>query len=387
MKRITSIDAVRGFVMIIMALDHVRDLMHQSSLSDSPTNLATTTPLLFFTRWITYLCAPIFVFLAGTSAYLTLQRRGDRKVYRSFLARRGLVLLLVEFTLVNWALFFDPSFHTFLFEVIATIGTGFLILSLLLNWSPRRIAILGLVILGLHDLVSLVPASVGSPVRPVLNFLFSLGAYPLGSSTALVMAYPPVPWLGILLLGFGTGPWFAKPPEVRARRFTRTGLLALVAFGLLRWSNFYGDPVPWSVQKSGIYSFLSFLNVAKYPPSLCFCLVTLGCMFLLLALAEYQQHRVTRVLCTYGRAPLFYFVVHFYLIHTLLLVLLLAQGIAPGRWEFATGSFGRPRNIISGIPLGAVYLVWIAVVAAMYLPCAWYARYRAAHARGLLRYF
>jgi uncharacterized membrane protein len=385
MKRILSIDITRGIVMVIMALDHVRDLMHIHSIDGSPSNLSTTTPLLFFTRWITYLCAPIFVFLSGTSAFLSLHHKKDVTKARSFLLKRGLWMLVLEFTIVNFGMFFDLGFHLMMFEVIATFGFGFIILSLLLKCSTRTILIIGLLIIFCHDLFSFLKLSPG-PVTQVITSLFTLNAIPLSQSRVFFIAYPPIPWLGIMLVGFATGKLFLMDAVQRGKILLLVGTGALLLFITLRFTNYYGDPAKWTTQKSGVYTFLSFMNVSKYPPSLLFCLVTLGIMFLILFLAERTRNWLSEFAIVYGRVPLFYFIVHFYFIHLLLLVILSAQGFHWNQFDFASGTFGRPKGVTSGIPLWAVYLVWAGVVLILYKPCTWYWKYKATHNFWWLRY-
>jgi uncharacterized membrane protein len=379
MKRVFSIDFARGVVMIIMALDHVRDMIHINSITQSPTDLSTTSPALFFTRWITYLCAPIFVFLAGTSAYISLKNKGNLLQSKRFLLSRGLWLILLEFTLVNFGLFFDPRFHTLIFEVIATIGFGFIILSLLLKLKPKNIALIGLAIIFLHNLLSFIPFNNGSTIKTIYSLLFSLTAFPVASHTTFVMAYPPIPWLGIMLVGYATGKLFELPEAKRNTIFFRIGCAALLLFIILRFINIYGDPVHWSFQKSAVFTFLSFMNVTKYPPSLLFCLVTLGIMFLMFVLGEKMKNKWMNIASVYGKVPFFYFLVHFYLIHILLIALLFLQGFHWHDLDFASGTFGRPKGVQSGIPLWAVYLIWISVVIALYKPCPWYGKYKAAN--------
>jgi uncharacterized membrane protein len=386
MKRIYSIDFTRGLVMIIMVLDHVRDLMHTGSVTHSPTDLSTTTPILFFTRWITYLCAPIFVFLAGTSAYLSFKRKSNVTESRKFLLKRGGWLILLEFTVVNFGLFFDPGFHTLIFEVIAAIGFGFVMLSLMLRLSLKTICITGMVIIFCHALVSLIPLPTGSTANMILSLFFNPGASMLTSAHAFVMAYPPIPWLGIMLIGFATGKLFELNVSERKKIFIRIGFAALGLFVILRFINVYGDPSPWSHQKNAVFSFLSFMNITKYPPSLLFCLITLGMMFLILAAAENAKGRVQAIPIVYGKTPLFYFIVHFYLVHFLLVILLLLQGFHWADLDFASGNFGRPKGAASGIPLWVVYLVWIAVVAVLYKPCVWFGRYKSEHKYWWLKY-
>jgi uncharacterized membrane protein len=385
MKRIYSIDIVRGIVMIIMALDHVRDLMHVSSITQSPTNLETTTPMLFFTRWITYLCAPTFVFLAGSSAYLSVRKSSNILSSRRFLLKRGVYLVFLEFIIVNFALFFDPAYHTLLFEVIAAIGFGFIILGLSINASPKTIGIMGLLIIFFHELVLMLPLPGNSLIKTTLSILFAQGAFPF-SNRVFVMAYPPIPWLGIMLVGYASGKFFERPVEQRKSLFIKIGLSALCLFIIIRYLNFYGDPIKWTIQKSNVFTFLSFMNIAKYPPSLLFCLVTLGIMFIMLALAEGARHQLVKIAAVYGKVPLFYFIVHFFLIHLIMLAMLFMQGFHWEQMDFASGSFGRPKGLHSGVGLWAIYLLWIGVVVLLYWPCKWFGNYKAKHRQWWLKY-
>ena len=372
--------------MVIMALDHVRDMMHISSVTQSPTNLETTTPVLFFTRWITYLCAPAFVFLAGTSAYLSNKKKNSIQLSRGFLLKRGLYLIVLEFVVVNFALYFDPGFHTVIFEVIAAIGFGFIMLGVLLKASLKTIGIIGLVILFGHNLVAFIPFANGSTLKSVVSLFFSPGAFPLSAGSVFVMAYPPVPWLGIMLTGYASGKFFELPVEKRKRLFIRIGSFAILLFIGIRFVNIYGDPAKWSSQKTGLFTFLSFMNVTKYPPSLLFCLVTLGIMFLLLALAETPMNKPGKIVSVYGKVPLFYFLIHFFLIHLMMVALMFLQGFSWSQMDFASGTFGRPKDVQSGVQLWVIYLIWIAVVIILYKPCLWYGNYKATHKQWWLKY-
>ncbi|KFF06250.1 DUF1624 domain-containing protein [Flavobacterium reichenbachii] len=385
MKRQPSIDIVRGIVMIIMALDHVRDLLHIDSITQSPTDLATTTPLLFFTRWITHLCAPIFVFLAGTSVYLSLQNNNNIAQTRQYLLKRGFWLIVVEFTIFNFGLFFDIGFHTLLFEVIAAIGFGFIILGLLLKIRSKILGIIGLIIIFCHNLLPLIPFAENSILKAVLSPFFSPIVIPF-SGRAFIMGYPPIPWLGIMLVGFATGKFFALEEEKRKKLFVKIGLGTLGLFIAIRFINIYGDPVLWATQKDAVFTFLSFMNVTKYPPSLLFCLITLGVLFLLLAFAEQFQNGIKKVALGYGKVPLFYFIVHFYVIHILTLIMLFSQGFNWTQFEFASGTFGRPKGLESGLSLWAIYLIWIFVVALLYKPSKWFGKYKTEKQHWWLRY-
>jgi uncharacterized membrane protein len=371
--------------MIIMVLDHVRDLVHVNSVNQSPTDLATTTPILFFTRWITYLCAPIFVFLAGVSAYLSFEKKANRSETRKFLFKRGLWLILLEFSIVNMGLFFDAGFHTLIFEVIAAIGFGFIILALLLQLSGKTICVIGLAIIFCHGLLPLIPMGSASTVKTILSLLFDPGAFAILSNRVFIMGYPPIPWLGIMLVGFAAGKLFGLPDSKRKNIFIRIGVGSLLLFVLIRFINIYGDPSIWIYQKTALFTFLSFMNVSKYPPSLLFCLITLGIMFLILAFSE-RQNQLTRIVTVYGKVPLFYFVIHFYFIHILLLIILLFQGIHWSEMSFSSGNFGRPKGIESGLHLWAVYLIWIIVVIALYIPCKRFGKYKSSHSYWWLSY-
>lgn len=298
---------------------------------------------------------------------------------RKFLLKRGLWLVLLEFTLVNFGLYFDPGFHNFLFEVIAAIGFGFIMLSLLIKFPVKSIAIIGLLIICCHNLLPLIPFSEGSVVKAILMPFFGVVGFPLSSQTTFVVAYPPVPWLGIMLVGFASGKLFELPGAKRKMLFVKIGSGALLLFAVVRFVNIYGDPSLWSAQKDGVYTFLSFMNVTKYPPSLLFCLVTLGIMFLILAFAEQMQNNAAKILTVYGRVPLFYFLVHFYLIHLIMVAVMFIQGFHFADMDFASGGFGRPKAVASGLQLWAVYLIWVGVVVVLYKPCAWFGKYKAAH--------
>ncbi|MBF4506043.1 DUF1624 domain-containing protein [Flavobacterium sp. JLP] len=385
MKRLPSIDIVRGIVMIIMALDHVRDLMHIDSITQSPTDLATTTPLLFFTRWITHLCAPTFVFLAGTSVYLSLKNKNNLQETRQHLLKRGLFLLLLEFTVFNFGLFFDIGFHTLLFEVIATIGFGFIVLSFLLKVRSQILGSIGLVIIFCHNLLPLIPFSENSVLKTILSPLFGPVVFPF-SGRVFIMGYPPIPWLGIMLIGLAAGKFFEMAEERRKKIFIKIGFSAIALFAIIRFINIYGDPALWAVQKNALFTFLSFMNVTKYPPSLLFGLITLGIMLLLLAFADQFNNGIKRVTSVYGKAPLFYFIVHFYVVHILTLIMLLIQGFNWSQFEFATGTFGRPKDLESGVALWAIYLIWIFVVILLYKPCEWFGNYKANNKYWWLRY-
>ncbi|MGK6351145.1 DUF1624 domain-containing protein [Parapedobacter sp. DT-150] len=384
-QRLISIDFTRGIVMIIMALDHVRELIHVNAAQD-PTDLATTTPMLFLTRWVTHLCAPTFVFLAGLSVYLLRRKHTGRAQTRKYLLTRGLWLVILEFTLVNFGMFFDVTFSVLLFEVIAAIGAGFIILAFLLPLGSKTVALLGIIIIACHEAFALIPFGDHSLIKTLLQPLFVPSVFPVTSVGVFVVGYPPIPWLGIMLAGYGIGPLFERPSGTRKRVCLQIGIGALLLFVIVRLINGYGNAAPWSPQENGLYTMLSFINITKYPPSLLFCLVTLGIMFLILAFAERLKGNWVSAILVYGRVPLYYFLLHFYLIHLLLIAILLLQGFSWSQLSFASGTFGRPQDATSGVSLIWIYLIWISVVLALYKPSAWFGRYKASHKQWWLSY-
>lgn len=384
MERNTSIDLIRGLVMIIMALDHVRDLLHVDSLTQSPTDLSSTTPILFFTRWITYLCAPAFVFLAGTSAFLSLKAKNNIAETRRFLIKRGLWLMLLELTMVNFGMWFDIGFSILIFEVIAAIGLGFLLLALLLKLPTISLGIAGMLILVLQHVI--IPAAPQAGlVEKLISALFVPGLFPYGHGKMFLVAYPPLPWAAIMLIGFAAGRYFTLEPVQQRKLFARTGIILLICFLILRYNNHYGDPIAWSAQKNSLYTLLSFLNVSKYPPSLQFTLLFLGIMLLLLAWAQNRNRKMANFISTYGKVPLFYFLVHWYIIHPFLFLVIWLQGFTGADMVFGF-NFGRPKAE-SGLPLWGVYLSWVVLVFMMYPLCKAYGRYKAANLhKAWLRY-
>ncbi len=377
MKRVATIDVVRGLVMIIMALDHVRDLLHTPALTQNPTDLATTTAPLFFTRWITHLCAPTFVFLAGTSVYLSLRKKGDSSQQRAFLLKRGLVLIGLELTLINFAFWTDIHFRSLMLQVIFVIGGGLVLLSVLVRFQVRTLLIVGLVIVCGHDLLLLVPPFAGQGARLVWSVLFRTDVFPLGPNFMLLAGYPLIPWFGIMLLGYGCGPLFEQPIQVGRRRLWQLGVGTLAVFGLLRLVNSYGDAAPWQVQPGTLFTVLSFLNVSKYPPSLLYAALMLGIMLVLLGLFDGKNNVLTRFLTVYGQVPLFYYLIHWYLVKAAMIGMLLMQGYALRDMPIGPLNFGRPAG--AGVSLPVVYAVWLALVILLYPLCRWYGRYKTSH--------
>ena len=375
LKRIESIDFVRGVVMIIMALDHTRDFMHIDSLSQNPLDLATTTPLLFFTRWITHFCAPVFVFLSGTSAFLSFKNRANIVKSRHFLVSRGIWLIILEFTVINFAIWFDLHFRVLIFEVIAAIGFGFIFLSFLLKMPAIVIGAIGLVIIFGHNLLSGIQFEDNSIIKLILSPLLNFNLFSVTPQFSFIISYPLIPWFGIMLTGFAAGRFFELPAEQRKKTFLGAGISALLAFVILRYLNLYGDQSLWSVQKDSLFTFLSFINVSKYPPSLLFSLMTLGVMFLVFFISDGLKNRFMKIVSVYGRVPFFYFVIHLYLVHSLMIAIMFLQGFHWNDLSFDMFQYGRAGSG-SGIRLTAVYLVWLAVVVFLFPLCKWFGNYK-----------
>lgn len=371
--------------MVIMALDHVRDLLHSQSLTSNPVNLATTTAPLFFSRWITHLCAPTFVFLSGASVYLVLKRKSVSDT-RRFLLKRGLWLIVLEFTIINFLLWFDIWFRILIMQVIAAIGAGFIVLSLLLKVSPKIIGGLAAFILVSHNLLRFVPPSDTTAIAFLRNLFFTPGLQRVSNDFIFFFAYPLVPWIAIMLLGFSFAPVFEKEAPARNKILLTTGLVALGLFVLLRLLNVYGDPAPWKTEKNGLFTLLSFLNVTKYPPSLLFTLLFLGLSIIALRYAEKLPARLHKFLSVYGSVPMFYYLLHLILIRTAVFIMVFAQGFTYKDLLFGPFQFGRPEKG-SGISLAGVLGVWIIIVGLLYPLCSWYSQYKRNHPeKNWLRY-
>lgn len=382
-KRIDSIDVLRGIVMVIMALDHVRDFFHISANTDDPLNLETTTPVLFFTRWITHFCAPVFVFLSGTSIYLQSLRK-TRKELSAFLLKRGLWLVLVEVVIVSLGISFNPYYNFILLQVIWAIGISMVILSLLIRLPFNFILALGLVIVLGHNLLDIPEAATGFKAGFWWDLFHSgvFAIYPFAPDHVIAIMYPFVPWLGLMLVGYCTGIFFSAKFTADQRRkfFTSIGLGLVAFFIFVRFVNIYGDPNAWSTQKSIFYTFLSFIKVQKYPPSLMYMSVTIGPAFLFLAFIEKVQNRFTNVVRTYGRVALFYYILHFYLAHFIAAICFFTRGHSIG--DAIASMQNLPFLFIipgEGYSLGVVFLVWGAVVISLYPLCKWYDQYKTIH--------
>jgi uncharacterized membrane protein len=373
--RIDSVDAVRGLVMILMALDHTRDYL---GAAGDPTDLARASTALFLTRWITHVCAPTFFFLTGTGAALSLAKKSRGELSR-FLLTRGLWLILLEVTVVRClGLQFNFDYRVTLLEVIWALGWSMVFLAPLVLLPVWAIAAIGLALIGGHNLFDGLRSA-----NPLWVILHGPGFVLRAPEHTVFAAYPLIPWIGVTAVGYALGQVYSWPAERRRRVLLSLGLTLPCAFVLLRLVNVYGDPSPWRAQGAGIRTILSFLNTTKYPPSLLFLLMTLGFTIIGLSALDRRVPRLVRPALIYGRVPLFYFLLHLPLIHALAVAFAYAR-YGSAHWFFESPSldrypFTRPPGW--GYPLPVVYALWALVVIALYWPCDWFGKLRA-RARG-----
>ena len=366
--------------MIIMALDHVRDFFHRAAMSASPTDLRVTTPLLFMTRWITHICAPAFMLTAGLGAYLYWQSgRRTKQQLSWFLLTRGVWLIVLELTVMQLAYNFDiASNYPIFLLVLWVLGACMIALSALV-WLPMPILLgASVATIVLHHLFDPVSARSFGAWAPIWNLLHQVGAFPL-AGRVFIAAYPLVPWIAVMALGFCLGPVFQRTRAERQRTLIGIGAAMTIAFLIVRAINAYGDALAWSPQPSPIFTALSFLNTTKYPPSLAFLLMTVGPALLLLGGFERLSFKRRNPLIVFGRVPLFYFVLHFFAAHTAALLVAVAV-YGSQAWAFMwqpVPSMGGPPNAFPpnfGYDLWVTYVVWAAIVAGLYPLCAWFAR-------------
>ncbi|MES2329248.1 MAG: heparan-alpha-glucosaminide N-acetyltransferase domain-containing protein [Bacteroidota bacterium] len=383
-KRIDSIDILRGIIMIIMALDHVRDYFHIDAMVSDPTNPETTTPILFFTRWITHFCAPVFVFLAGTSAFLTGTKR-TKKDLSIFLLKRGLWLMVLEVTIFNFLFSFDPLLHFVGLQVIWVTGVSMILLAGFIYLPMPVLFVIGLVIVSCHNLLDNFNSTDRANVPLGWSILHQQSFRLYAENRSFMVLYPIIPWPGIMLLGYCLGSLYVPGYDAakRRRKLILMGSLAIVAFVIIRWINVYGDLVPWSEQKNTTATIISFFNVTKYPPSLLYICMTIGPALIALAWIEKIKAKWTNVIVIYGRVPMFYYLLHFFVIHFLCMIVFFATGHT---MEQAAGGMMMFRPNEFGFSLGVVYLIWIAIVAGLYPLCRWYSRYKASHTHWWLSY-
>jgi len=376
-SRVKSIDLLRGLLMLLMAIDHARDYFYGGPRID-PTDPAAASVALYFTRWITHLCAPGFVALVGTSVYLQLQRGKSRAAVTRQLAVRGLWLILLEVTIVDyvWSFCFSPAL-----QVIWTIGVSMLFLAALLRLSTVAIGIIGAAIVALHNLLDPIQASSFGSASIVWKLLHQQAPILFHDQMIGFVLYPLVPWIGVICLGYAFGPVTALPPARRLRLAVALGAVFLGLLSVLRIFHLYGDRMPLQPYPTAVQTLMAFFRVSKYPPSLHYLLATLGFLLLLYALFDLAATRkwlspVRRFIETYGRVPFFYYILHIYLLHGVALILTAARGLD---WHFwlQPGAVFFDHLDGWGYSLPVVYLVCLVAILVLYLPCRWFSQVKA----------
>jgi len=373
-SRIESIDALRGLVMIIMALDHIRDFFHFDAFVHDPLNLLYSPVDLFLTRWITHFCAPTFIFLTGLSAYLYGLKHTKAELSK-FLLIRGVWLIFLELTIVAFGWFFSFNIHNPILMVIWAIGISMVFLVLMIGLPKPVILISGLAIVFLHNLTDTIKVTDTSFLNDIWIILHVQGHIQLTKGFGLFIFYPVLPYFGLICVGYVFGQLFRPQFEPRKRKnlLLLIGTSCMVLFIAIRYlfnyihsPHMYGDPHPWNYQVATRYTILSFINCTKYPVSLLFSLMILGPSILFLCFFEGVQNWFTKILTTIGKVPMFYYILHLYLIHT---IAFLTETPDPH------GQMGlMPR-----FHLWTVYLIWFGVVGVLYLPCKWYGKYKSSH--------
>lgn len=380
-NRIQSIDLLRGLIIVIMALDHTRDFFHADAMVYDPTDLSKTNVALFITRWITHFCAPTFMFLAGTSAYLVGLRK-TKKELSLFLLTRGFWLVLLELTVVNFGWTFNITLPFFALITIWALGISMMALSLLIFLPYRLMLLIGMAIIFGHNLLD----NIHIAGKGIDAFLWSALHDPkFGPDSFEVLGrrveigYPVLSWIGVITAGYCFG-YLYQPtikPERRKKLLIYIGSGAIILFFILRATNVYGDARLWSSQSSTTFTILSFMNVTKYPPSLLYVLITLGIAILFLIVAERPTNSLGKAIIHIGRVPMFFYLLHIYLIHFFAMI---AAKLTGYNWtEMVSQVPLTPTPKGYGFPLFVVYLVWIVVVLVLYPLCKWYDNYKSTH--------
>lgn len=380
--RIQSIDFLRGLVMVIMALDHTRDYFHQYHKSGNDAlDFGTTNEWIFLTRWITHFCAPVFVFLAGTSIFLYGSRGKSKNETAVFLLTRGFWLIICEFTIVGFAWSFSLFVPRLLLGVIWVIGLSMVVMSALI-YLPKKILLpVGLIIIFGHNILD------GNSGNSMFWSIIHEPREFIISGRRVVALYSFLPWLGLMITGYSFGNIYASGFDKVKRKkiLLSVGTVSVLLFIFLRADNIYGDPGNWDTQKNFLYSVLSFVNTAKYPPSLLYLLMTVGpCMFIL-AFTENISNKFSKIIIVYGKVPFFFYMLHLYFIHSAIWIFYLFSGNSITNMDFFSRNFNTPNGL--GYSLGVVYLVWIGIVLLLYFPCKWWGKLKSENKSPWLSYF
>ena len=381
--RLDSVDLLRGMIMMLMLLDHTRDFIMNTAIS--PTNMATTTPGLFFTRWITHICAPTFMLLAGTGAFLTLSRGKTKGELSWFLSTRGLWLIVLEVTLGRWGLTFNLHLGGFVWLLVLwSLGSAMIFLAGLIHLPRWAMWTVSLAIVAGHNLFDGVRAAQLGAFGPLWTFLHEPGPIPVFGGT-LFVGYPWIAWIGVIGIGYLLGQILLEPIDQRKRKLLLIGVAITLGWVVLRAVNMYGDPNPWKTQGSFIMTACSFLNCTKQPPSLIFLCMTLGPALILLSLFDRPLPRWTKPVVTFGRVPLFFYLLNFPVAFWEGTTIAALSGQDYRHFFSPIGPFeGSPAGFGHG--LGTTYLAWFIGLLILWPLCAWYAGVKARNKSPWLSY-
>ena len=411
-ERIYSVDLLRGIVMMIMLLDHTRDFVHHGAFASDPTDVATTTAPVFFTRWITHFCAPIFVFLSGVSIYLQKMYGKPNKQLSWFLLTRGLWLVVLEFTVIRFLITFNFDYGNFvgMAQVIWVIGVSMIVMAALIYLPLWLVGSIGVAMILLHNILDVygLPPQIAfggslDITQAIWLILHQQSLIPVGGSQAFV-AYPLIPWIGVMAAGYALGIVFSWDPARRRKFLLSLGVLATVFFFAIRATNLYGDPSIWKSKETFLtdvtqkfeageldpgvtvptpemsepaFTIVSFFNTTKYPPSLLFLLMTLGPGLIVLAIAEGLSGEPIwqKVPIIFGRVPFFFYILQWIWAHGFAVILSLIVGKEIGYYFNALSPDMKlpPDN---GFSLPVVYIVWIAGLVVIYPLCHWYGEFK-----------
>src|SRR5580765_6326362 len=383
-ERIYSVDFLLGLVMMIMLLDHTRDYVMAGALQSDPTDPATTTVAVFFTRWITHYCAPTFVFLSGVSIYLQKLSGKTNGELARFLITRGLWLIFLEFTIIRFSMVFNLDYSFFgMAQVIWVIGVSMIVMAALIYLPVKVVGATGVAMIVLHNLLDgfRVPPQIAFGGTPPPSLSQSLwiafhqpGIVPITGSSSIFFAYPLIPWIGVMAAGYALGTIYAWEPERRRKLLLALGVSGTLLFIVIRLINIYGDPLPWKIQETGVQTFLSFLNTTKYPPSLLFLLMTLGPAMLVLALTDRIDGKAIwqRIGIVFGRVPMFYYLLQWFMAHGSAVLLGYLAGKDVSYLFLNLLQMGQAAPPGHGFPLWVVYADWIVGLIILYVLCYWY---------------
>ncbi|MCW8850244.1 MAG: heparan-alpha-glucosaminide N-acetyltransferase domain-containing protein [Melioribacteraceae bacterium] len=374
-KRIESIDLLRGLVMVIMALDHVRDFFHYDAFFFDPSDLTQTNFALFFTRFVTHFCAPVFVFLAGTSAFFVGQRR-DKKSLSSWLLKRGVWLIFTELTVVKFGWLFKLDYSTTLLMVIWVLGVSMIFLAGFIHLPKMFVIIISLIAIFGHNLLDGF-----APTNPILSAIWSflhVRAPIPNVGINLIVIYPMIPWIFLMPLGYYFGELYKKDvnPNFRTKKLWQLGLGTTALFFIIRFANFYGDQIVWTYHETFSFTIMSFFDLSKYPPSLLYLLITIGPTLIFLALAEKWEGGLFDKLITIGRVPMFFYVAHIFAIHIGATIAAVLTGYKFSDMVIDFFVIRQPELQGYGFSLPIVYLVWVLIIVVLYPFCSWFNNYK-----------